>query len=274
MHSLFNRQSSMVIKTDEEIEKMRKSCELVSRVHELIAQNLKVGISGLALDKMAEEFIRDNNALPSFKGYHGFPSTLCISPNYTVVHGFPKDLKTLIETDIVSVDCGVNFGGFHGDCAYTYTFSQVDEKTKHLLRVTKESLYHAINYVKAGIRTGDLGFEIQHYCEKNGYSVVRELCGHGVGRNLHEEPDVPNYGKKGKGVILKKNVVIAIEPMINLGKKEVVTESDNWTVNTKDRQMSAHFEHTVRIGLDKSEHLTTHHYAEEAIKLNKDLILV
>lgn len=274
MHSVFNRHSAMIIKTDEDIEKMRKSCELVSLVHELIAKNLKLGISGQELDKLAEEFIRDNNALPSFKGYHGFPSTLCISPNYTVVHGFPVNLKAAIETDILSIDCGVNFGGFHGDCAYTYTMTGVDQKTQDLLKVTKESLYHAINFVKAGIRTGDLGFEIQNFCEKRGYSVVRELCGHGVGRNLHEEPDVPNYGKKGKGVMLKKNVVIAIEPMINSGKKEVVTLKDEWTVNTKDLQMSAHFEHTVRVGLDKSENLTTHLYAEEAIKNNKDLIFV
>lgn len=253
---------------------MRKSCELVSRVHELIATELKIGISGLELDKLAEEFIRDNQAVPSFKGYHGFPSTLCISPNYTVVHGFPKDLVYLTENDIVSIDCGVYIGGYHGDCAYTYTFGRVAESTQKLLKVTKGSLYHAINYVKAGVRTGDLGYEIQRYCESNGFSVVRELVGHGVGRNLHEEPDVPNFGKKGKGVVLKKNVVIAIEPMINFGKKEVVTEKDDWTVNTKDKQMSAHFEHTVWVGLDKSEQLTTHAYCEEAIKKNKDLILV
>lgn len=274
MHSLFNRHSSMVIKTDEEIEKMRSSCELVSRVHELMASELKIGISGKELDKLAEEFIRDHKAIPSFKGYHGFPSTLCISPNYTVVHGFPKDLAFLTEKDIVSIDCGVYFDGYHGDCAYTYSFSGVEEATLKLLKATKESLYHAINYVKAGVRTGDLGFEIQRYCESQGYSVVRELVGHGVGKNLHEEPDVPNFGKKGKGVLLKKNVVIAIEPMINLGKKEVVTKDDNWTVNTKDLKMSAHFEHTVRVGLDKSEQLTTHYYCEEAIKKNKDLILV
>lgn len=264
----------MVIKTDEEIEKMRQSCELVSRVHELIAKNLKIGISGLELDKLAEEFIRDHNALPSFKGYHGFPSTLCISPNYTVVHGFPKNYIAHSEKDIVSIDCGVYFQGYHGDCAYTYAFSQVDKATQNLLKVTKDSLKLAVNYVKAGVKTGDLGAEIQQYCESKGYSVVRELVGHGVGKNLHEEPDVPNFGKKGKGVMLKKNVVIAIEPMINAGKKEVTTLSDDWTVDTKDHAMSAHFEHTVRVGLDSSEALTRHDWCEEAIKKNQELVFI
>ena len=238
-----------------------------------MAKELKLGVTGLYLDKLAEEFIRDHNALPSFKGYNGFPYTLCVSPNYTVVHGFPND-KPFTEKDIVSIDCGVFAQGFHGDCAYTYCFSQVNDETKKLLKVTKESLNLAIKMVKAGVKTGDLGFEIQTYCEKNGYSVVRELVGHGVGKNLHEAPDVPNFGKKGKGTMLKKNVVIAIEPMINMGKKEVKTEKDDWTINTVDKKMSAHFEHSVKVGLDKSEALTRHDWCEEAIKLNKDLILI
>lgn len=264
---------TLSIKTDEEIEIMRESSTLVSKVHELMAKELKIGNTGLELDQLAEEFIRDNGALPSFKGYHGFPYTLCISPNYTVVHGFPN--KTPFQpTDIVSIDCGVYYKGYHGDCAYTYAFGRVNDATIKLLEVTKQSLYLGIDCVKAGIRTGDLGNTIQMYCEKNGYSVVRELVGHGVGKNLHEAPDVPNYGKKGKGDILKKNSVIAIEPMINMGKKEVYTDSDKWTVNTKDHQMSAHFEHTVRVGLDGSEALTRHDWCEEAIKKNTDLIFV
>lgn len=252
---------------------MRESCELVSKVHELIAQELKIGKTGLELDKLAEEFIRDHHALPSFKGYHGFPFTLCISPNYTVVHGFPSN-KPFVDTDMVSVDCGVYFKGFHGDCAYTYAFGRVNSDTQNLMKITKKSLEIAVKYVKAGVRTGDLGFEIQHYCESNGYSVVRELVGHGVGRALHEAPDVPNFGKKGKGDLLKKNTVIAIEPMINMGKKEVYTDRDEWTVNTKDHKMSAHYEHTVCVGLDSSEALTRHDWCEEAIKNNKDLIFV
>jgi len=186
------------IKTDEEIEIMRESCELVSKVHELMAQELKIGKTGLELDKLAEEFIRDHNAKPSFKGYGGFPYTLCISPNYTVVHGFPNN-KPFTERDMVSIDCGVYLKGFHGDCAYSYAFARVDTEVLRLMDVTKKSLNHAISLVKAGYRTGDLGSEIQSLCEKNGYSVVRELVGHGVGRDLHEAPDVPNYGKKREG---------------------------------------------------------------------------
>lgn len=249
---------------------MRESCELVSRVHELLATELKVGITGLYLDRIAEEFIKDHNARPSFKGYGGFPYTLCISPNYTVVHGFPSN-QPFRETDIVSIDCGVFYRGFHGDCAYSYAFGRVAPETIQLMKVTKESLKIGVEMVKAGVRTGDLGFTIQNYCEKNGYSVVRELVGHGVGVELHEAPDVPNYGKKGKGDILKKNTVIAIEPMINAGKKEVYTAQDKWTVNTNDHKMSAHYEHTVWVKLDSAEALTRHDWCEEAIKKNQDL---
>jgi methionyl aminopeptidase len=261
------------IKTDEEIEIMRQSCELVSKVHELMAKELKIGRTGLELDKLAEEFIRDCNAKPSFKGYGGFPYTLCISPNYTVVHGFPSNIP-FKETDMVSIDCGVYFKGFHGDCAYSYAFGRVDAETLKLMEVTKKSLQLGVSMVKAGVRTGDLGNEIQTYCERNGYSVVRELVGHGVGRDLHEAPDVPNYGKKGKGDILKKNTVIAIEPMINMGKKDVYTAQDKWTVNTNDHKMSAHYEHTVWVRLDNAEALTRHDWCEEAIKMNKELIFI
>lgn len=261
------------IKTDEEIEIMRESCELVSKVHELMAKELKIGRTGIELDKLAEEFILDHNAKPSFKGYGGFPYTLCISPNYTVVHGFPSN-RPFEATDMVSIDCGVYYKGFHGDCAYSYAFSRVAPETLKLLEVTKKSLQIGIAMVKEGVRTGDLGYEIQMHCEKNGYSVVRELVGHGVGRSLHEAPDVPNYGKRGKGEILKKNTVIAIEPMINMGSKEVYTTQDKWTVNTNDHKMSAHFEHTVWVRLDDAVALTRHDWCEDAIKSNKELILV
>lgn len=252
---------------------MKQSCLLVSQTHALLAKNLKVGITGAQLDKLAEEFIRDNKALPSFKGYEGFPYTLCISPNYTVVHGFATD-RPFTETDIVSIDCGVYYKGFHGDCAYTYAFRNTSQDNLRLMKVTKESLYIGIEYARAGVKVGDLSHAIQVYCEKNGYGVVRDLVGHGVGRDLHEAPEVPNYGKSGKGPILKKNVCIAIEPMVNMGTKDVVTEADKWTVNTKDKKASAHFEHTVKVGLDKPEILTSHEYLEEEIKNNKDLIYV
>lgn len=261
----------MIIKTEEEIEKIRKSSLLVSQVHALLASVLKDGVTGLYLDKLAEEFIRDNNAVPSFKGYGGFPATLCISPNYTVVHGIPNN-KPFTDKDIISIDCGAYLDGFHGDSAYTFAFQNVSLDIQKLLKVTKESLNIAIKTAKAGIKTGDIGFAVQKYCESHGYSVVRELVGHGVGRNLHESPDVPNFGKPGKGTMLKKNAVIAIEPMINLGKKEVIMEDDKWTINTKDKKMSAHFEHTVRIGLDSAEELSNHKLIEIELEKNKELL--
>jgi methionyl aminopeptidase len=263
----------MIIKTDEQIALQKESCRLVSLTHEMIAKNLKVGITGLELDKLAEEFIRDHNAIPSFKGFHGFPFTLCVSPNQTVVHGFSNNIP-FKETDMVSIDCGVYFRGYHGDCAYTYAFAGVSDEVKKLMRITKESLYIGIDYARAGVKTGDMGHAIQSYCEKEGYGVVRSLVGHGVGKDLHEPPEVPNFGKPGKGVMLKKNVVIAIEPMINMGTKDVVTEKDQWTINTKDGKPSAHYEHTLKVGLDKAEVLTDHSFAEEAIKTNEDLIFI
>lgn len=263
----------MFSRTEEEIAIQKEACLLVSKAHELIAKNLKIGITGKELDRLAEEFIRDHNALPSFKGYHGFPYTLCISPNDTVVHGFATDRPFEAE-DMVSVDCGVYYKGFHGDCAYSYAFVGVSNEVRKLMQVTKESLYIGISYARAGVKTGDMGSAIQEHCQKNGYGVVRDLVGHGVGKDLHEPPEVPNFGKKGKGVILKKNVVIAIEPMINMGTKDVYTEKDKWTIRTKDAKVSAHYEHTVRVGLDQPEILTNHTLAEAEIQKNKDLILV
>jgi len=263
----------MVIKTDEEIEKIRKSSYIVSKVHELVAQNLKPGLTGVELDKMCEEFIRDHKATPSFKGYRGYPATLCISPNAVVVHGIPSRVA-FKEGDVLSIDCGTFLDGYHGDCAYTYALQGVNDEAIKLMQVTKESLYIGIAKAVAGNKTGDVGNAIQSFCEKNGYGVVEELVGHGVGKNLHEPPDVPNYGKVGKGVMLKKNAVIAIEPMINLGKRHVVQDRDNWTIWTRDRKISAHFEHTVAIGIDVSTPLTDHSYCEEAIKKNEYLVFV
>jgi methionyl aminopeptidase len=214
------------------------------------------------LDQVAEEFIRDSGGLPSFKNYHGFPAALCISVNETVVHGFPGDYE-LKETDIVSVDCGVKFKGFHSDSAYTYPLEKVSKEVLDLLERTYESLLLGIAQAKAGNRTGDISFAIQNYVEQFGYGVVRELVGHGVGKDLHEDPEVPNYGKRGKGVKLESGMVIAIEPMINLGTRNVVQEKDGWTIRTSDRKPSAHFEHTVAIHKDRTEVLTTHEYIEQ-----------
>jgi methionyl aminopeptidase len=213
------------------------------------------------LDQVAEEFIRDHGGIPSFKNYHGFPAALCISVNETVVHGFPGTYE-LKETDIVSVDCGVKFKGFHSDSAYTYPLEKVNREVLDLLDRTYESLLIGIDQAKAGNRMGDVSFAIQSYVEQFGYGVVRELVGHGVGKDLHEDPEVPNYGKRGKGVKLEVGMVFAIEPMINLGTKSVVQEKDGWTIRTSDRKPSAHFEHTVAILKDKTEVLTTHEYIE------------
>ncbi|MFB6343618.1 type I methionyl aminopeptidase [Saccharicrinis sp. FJH62] len=252
------------LKTDEEIELLRESNLLVSRTHAEVAKRIEPGISTLELDRIAEEFIRDHHAEPAFLGYGGFPNTLCMSVNDMVVHGIPSEYR-LKEGDIVSVDCGVVKNGFYGDSAYTFTVGEVDESVKKLLRTTKEALYKGIEMAVSGNRLGDVGYTIQKHCEKNGYSVVREMVGHGVGRNLHEKPEVPNYGQKGRGVLLKSGMVIAIEPMINLGKKEIFLESDNWTIRTKDHQPSAHFEHTIAIRKGKADILSTFDYIEEVL---------
>jgi methionyl aminopeptidase len=219
----------------------------------------------LALDKRAEEFIKDNGGKPSFKNYNGFPASLCISANDKVVHGIPGNYE-LKEGDIVSIDCGVQLQGFHSDSAYTYAVGEVSQEVQTLLKVTKESLYLAIDQVSAGARIGDIGYAVQSYVEKYGFSVVRELVGHGVGKFLHESPEVPNYGKRGNGVKLQEGLVIAIEPMINMGTKNIVQEKDGWTIRTYDRKPSAHFEHTVAINNGKADILTTFKYIEEVLK--------
>jgi len=244
---------------------IRESAEILSKAHGEVAKYVKPGVDTNRLDTVAEEFIRDHGGEPSFKGYNGFPASLCISVNENVVHGFPSD-RELESGDIISVDCGVFYKGFHSDCAYTYPIGDVDEKVEALLRATKESLYKGIEQAVAGNRTGDIGYAVQNFVEEQGYSVVRELVGHGLGRNLHESPEVPNYGKRGRGTKLKKGMVIAIEPMINLGTKSIVQEADGWTIRTQDRMPSAHFEHTVVIGEGKTEVVTTHKYLEENFK--------
>jgi len=249
-------------KTSEEVEKIKQSADILGRAHGEIAKYVKKGVKTSFLDKIAEEYIRDHGAVPSFKGYNGFPSSLCISVNEVVVHGFPSEYE-LKDGDIISVDCGVFHQGFHSDSAYTYPIGEVSPSVLALLKATRDSLYLGIEAATFGNRIGDIGYAIQKFVEAKGYTVVRELVGHGLGRKLHESPEVPNYGKKGSGPLLKQGMVIAIEPMINLGTRNIVQEKDGWTIRTADRKPSAHYEHTIAIFEDRTEVLTTHKYIEE-----------
>lgn len=235
-----------------------------------MASVLKPGMTGLEIDRMAEEFIRDNGGVPAFKGYQGFPGTLCISPNECVVHGIPSN-KEFTETDMISVDCGVLMNGYFGDSAYTYAMPAVDDDTMHLLNVTNESLYYGIEEAKVGKRIGDISHAIQKHAEEAGFSVVRELVGHGIGKNLHEPPEVPNYGKKGRGPKIHSGLVVAIEPMINMGVKQVRQMNDGWTIVTKDGKPSAHYEHTIAVLEDKTMLLSDHGLIEQAIKNNPEI---
>jgi methionyl aminopeptidase len=245
------------IKTNAEIEIIRESSLLVSATLSEVAAFLKPGLTALEIDKMADEFIRDNGAVPSFKNYKGYPFATCISVNDAVVHGFPGKHE-LRSGDIISVDVGVYKNGFHGDSAYTFAIGEVAQEVIQLMAVTRESLYRGIEKAVAGNRVGDIGHAIQDYTEKrHGYGVVRELVGHGLGRHLHEDPQVPNFGKKGSGSKLKENTVIAIEPMINLGTKDVYYDTDGWTVRTKDGKPSAHYEHNVCIKKNKADVLSS-----------------
>lgn len=251
------------LKTDEEIEIIKEGAQILGKAHGEVARLVKPGVKTSSLDKVAEEFIRDHGGIPSFKNYNGsFPASLCISVNEVVVHGFPGNYE-LREADIIAVDCGVYYKGYHSDSAYTYPLEGVREETLLLLERTYESLYRGIEQAKAGNRMGDVSYAIQSYVESFGYGVVRELVGHGVGKNLHEDPEVPNYGKRGKGVKLVPGMVFAIEPMINQGTRNVVQERDGWTIRTADKRPSAHFEHMVAIKKEKTEVLTTHKYIEE-----------
>ncbi len=258
-------------KTDEEIELMRQSNLMVGRTLGLVGEMLKPGVTGESIDRKAEEFIRDNNGVPGFKGLYGFPSTLCVSLNACVVHGIPNK-REFRDGDIVSVDCGILMNDFYGDCAYTFAIGDVDEATMKLLRVTNESLYKGIENAIVGKRLGDISYAIQNHAEKkHRYGIVKKLVGHGVGKKLHEDPEVPNFGKRGKGLKLKNGLVIAIEPMVNMGTRDVEQMKDGWTILTKDRKPSAHFEHTVAVRKGKADILSTHAYVEAAIKNNPNL---
>ena len=252
------------LKTDEEIELLRAANQIVARTLAEVAKVIAPGVTTLKLDTIAEEYIRSQGAVPGFKGYGGFPGTLCVSVNENVVHGIPSNYA-LREGDIVSVDCGAVKDGYNGDSTYTFCVGEVDEEVKRLLRTTKESLYIGIEHAVEGNRIGDIGHAIQEYCEKRGYGVVREMCGHGVGRKLHEDPDVPNYGRKGTGPLIQNGMVIAIEPMINMGSKNIVIERDGWTTRTKDRKPSAHYEHTIAIHHGKPDILSSFQYVEEVL---------
>ncbi len=262
-------------KTTEEIELIRQSCLLVSKTHAHVASILKPGMTGLQIDKEAETLIRDHGAIPAFKGYPGaagpFPGSLCVSVNETIVHGIPSD-KPFEPGDVLSIDCGVLWHGFYGDAAYTFKLGTVAPEVDGLLTVTRECLYRGIAEAKVGNRIGDIGFAIQELAERqHGYGVVRELVGHGVGKQLHEAPEVPNYGKRGRGPLIKEGLVIAIEPMINLGVRQVRQLKDGWTVITRDRKVSAHYEHTIAVGLNGPDILSDHTIIEVAISNNPEL---
>lgn len=257
------------IKSLEEIELMRESALLVSKCLGLIAKEIKPGVTTLFLDKIAEEFIRDHGGIPAFLGMYGFPNTLCASPNEQIVHGIPTD-NPLESGDIISIDCGVLKNNFYGDHAYTFEIGEVAAETKKLLQITKESLYVGISELKAGNRVGDVGYAIQNYVEKHGYGVVRELVGHGLGRKMHEEPEMPNYGHRGRGKKFVNGMVVAIEPMINMGTPKIIQFKDGWTIKTEDLKPSAHFEHDIAIIDGKPELLSTFQYIYEALGIVSD----
>ena len=248
-------------RTDSEIELLRKAALLVGKTLGEVGKHIRPGIRTIELDKIAEEFIRDHGAIPAFKGYEGFPGSLCISVNDAVVHGIPGNYE-LRDGDIVSVDCGTILDGYVGDSAYTFTVGEVPEEIKLFLQRSKESLYKGIEQAVAGNRIGDIGYAIQSYVEQFGYGVVRELVGHGVGRKMHEDPQVPNYGRRGTGAKLSEGIVIAIEPMITFGKKDIIQERDGWTIKTKDRKPAAHFEHDVAVRNGKAEILSSFEWIE------------
>ncbi|HVK97021.1 MAG TPA: type I methionyl aminopeptidase [Flavisolibacter sp.] len=260
-------------KNEQQVELMRESALLVSKTLTEVAKTLKAGIKTIDIDKFIGTYIRDHGGVPSFLNYHGYPFNSCISVNDVVVHGFPGDYM-LREGDIVSIDIGVYKNGYHGDHAYTFLIGKPANDILNLVRVTKEALYKGIEKAVAGNRVGDIAFAIQEHTEKkNGYGVVRELVGHGLGKNLHEDPQVPNYGKRGSGPVMKEGLVLAIEPMINLGKKDVFTDSDGWTVRTKDGKPSVHFEHDVCVRKGKADVLSDYTQIEAAEKLNPNLFV-
>ena len=261
----------IIAKTKEEIELMREAALVVSKTLGMLAGEVKPGVTTLYLDKLAEDFIREQGAIPGFLGLYDFPNTLCMSPNAQVVHGIPNDTP-LQEGDIISIDCGAIKNEFYGDHAYTFAIGEIAPEVQKLLRITKESLYEGIRELKIGKRTGDVGYAIQQYCEAEGYGVVRELVGHGLGRTMHEDPEMPNYGRRGKGKKFIEGMTVAIEPMINLGTKRIEQLEDGWTILTKDRKTSAHFEHDVAIVDGKPKLLSTfdHIYPALGIESNEE----
>jgi methionyl aminopeptidase len=253
------------LKSDEEIELLRISNQIVAKTLAEVAKIIAPGVTTEDLNKLADTFIRDNGGVPGFLGYSGYPKSICTSVNDEVVHGIPSDKVVLKDGDVVSVDCGVYKNGFHGDSAYTFCVGEVKPEIIDLLRTTKESLYKGIEQAQEGHRLGDVGFAIQNLCEQRGYSVVREMIGHGVGRNLHEAPEVPNYGRRGNGVMLKSGMTIAIEPMINMGKRQLSFDKDGWTTRTIDSKPSAHFEHSIAIRRGKADILSSFEYIEQVL---------
>ncbi len=259
----------IIPKTKEEIEKMREAALVVSKTLGMLAKEVKPGVTTLYLDKLAEEFIRDHDAVPGFLGLYDFPNTLCVSPNAQVVHGIPNDTP-LQEGDIISIDCGAVKHEFYGDHAYTFPVGEVTPDVEKLLRITKESLYVGIREFKTGNRVGDVGYAIQQYCEKEGYGVVRELVGHGIGKTMHEDPEMPNYGRRGRGKKFVEGMTVAIEPMINMGTKNIKQLKDGWTILTRDGKPSAHFEHNVAIVNGKPKLLSTFDYIYEALGIQSN----
>lgn len=264
----------IILKTDDEIELLRQSNLLVGRTLAEVAKMIRPGITTRQLDRIAEEFIRDNGAIPTFKGFPNpygspFPASICTSVNSQVVHGIPND-EPLHDGDIVSVDCGTLLNGFCGDSAYTFCVGEVSPEVQQLLAITKEALYKGIENAVHGKRVGDIGFAIQNDCESYHYGVVREFVGHGIGKEMHEDPAVPNYGRRGSGPLLKKGMCLAIEPMITLGDRKVFLEKDNWSVRTRDNSIAAHFEHTIAVGLDKADILSSFDYIEEVLREKKN----
>ncbi|MFB9054486.1 type I methionyl aminopeptidase [Formosa undariae] len=254
----------IIVKTREEIELMRESALIVSKTLGELAKALKPGVTTLELDKLAETFIRDHGAYPGFLGMYDFPNSLCMSPNNQVVHGIPNN-KPLEEGDIISIDCGALKNDFYGDHAYTFAIGEIAPETQKLLDITRESIYVGLREFKVGNRVGDVGYAIQNFCEGHGYGVVRELVGHGVGRDMHEDPEMPNYGRRGRGKKFVEGMVVAIEPMINLGTQRIKQHSDGWTITTLDNKPSAHFEHDVAIVDGKAELLSTFAYVHQAL---------
>ncbi|MFT5249831.1 MAG: methionyl aminopeptidase [bacterium] len=259
----------IIAKTKEEIELMREAALVVSKTLGMLASEVKPGVTTLYLDKLAEDFIREQGAIPGFLGLYDFPNTLCMSPNAQIVHGIPNETP-LQEGDIISIDCGAIKNEFYGDHAYTFAIGEIAPEVQKLLRITKESLYEGIRELKIGKRTGDVGYAIQQYCEVEGYGVVRELVGHGLGRTMHEDPEMPNYGRRGKGKKFIEGMTVAIEPMINLGTKHIEQLEDGWTILTKDRKPSAHFEHDVAIVDGKPKLLSTFDYIYKALGIESN----